>query len=98
MPEPWQGKRPVAVVTACQNADGTPDFAFNEVEITHDEYENGVHYDLVEDRLQDSGYEEPFVHFDQFDAPAFLHPAVRQYLNMAPWVVRPRVPVVQEER
>jgi len=79
----WQGKRPITVVTACVSADGTPDFALNTVEVTHDEYENGVHYDLVEDHLADAGYGEPLVHFDEFDAPAFLHPAVREYLDPA---------------
>lgn len=77
----WQGKRTIAVVTACMSADGTPNFALSNVEVTHAEYENGVHYDLVGDRLADAGYEEPFVHFDEFEAPALLHPVVRQYLN-----------------
>ena len=96
MPE-WQGKRPIAVVTACLNASGCPDFAFSEVEVTHDEYENGVHIDLGEDQLADVGYEEPWVHFPEPESPAFLHPAVRQYLRMPPWVViRPNVPVSQE--
>jgi hypothetical protein len=53
-----------------------------EVEVTHDEYENGVHYDLVADRLADAGYEEPYVHFDVFESPAFLHPAVREHLSL----------------
>jgi hypothetical protein len=78
----WQGKRPITVVTACMSADGTPDFALNTVEVTHEEYENGVHYDLVEDQLADAGYDEPFVHYDPFESPAFLHAAVRQYLNV----------------
>jgi hypothetical protein len=52
------------------------------LEVTHEEYENGLHYSLVEDRLADAGYEEPFVHFDEAEAPAFLHPAVRQCLNV----------------
>lgn len=76
----WEGKRAITVVTACMCSDGTPDFAINEVEITHDEYENGVHYDLVEDRLSDAGYEEPYVHCDELEAPAFLLPAVTSYL------------------
>lgn len=96
MPD-WEGKKPIAVVTACMNADGTPDFAFNEVEVTHDEFENGIHYDLVEDRLADAGYDEPYLHFDEVEAPSFLHPAVRQYLHMPPWVVRPHVPVIEEQ-
>jgi hypothetical protein len=95
MPE-WQGKRSVAVVTACMNAAGEPDFAHNEVEVTHEEYENGLHYDLVEDRLTDAGYDEPFCHFDEFEAPSFLHPAARQYLCMPPWVVHRSAPITQE--
>ena len=79
---PWHGKRTIAIVTACTSADGTADFAFTEVEVTHDEYENGVHYDLVEDGLTDTRYEAPFCHFDQFDAPEFLLPAVKQYLGI----------------
>lgn len=81
--QPWEGKRMIAVVSACMAADGTPTFAINEVEVTHEEYENGIHYPLAEDRLVDDGFEEPFVHFDQFEGPAFLHPAVRQYLDVA---------------
>lgn len=84
----WEGKRAVAVVTACLNANGTPDFDFNEVDVTQEEFENGVHCDLVEERLADAGYEEPYLHFDDAASPSFLHPAVRQYLGMPPWVVR----------
>lgn len=80
---PWPGKRSIAVASACMRSDGCPDFAFNEVEVTHDEYENGVHYDLVNDRLSDAGYDDPCVHFDEIEAPAFLHAAVRQYLGIA---------------
>lgn len=76
----WEGKRAITVVTACMNALGMPDFALNEVEVTHEEYENGVHIDLVEDRLVDERYDEPYTHFDEFDAPAFLIPAVKKYL------------------
>jgi hypothetical protein len=79
---PWQGKRKIAVVTACMASDGSPDFALTEVEVTHDEYENGVHYALAEDRLTDARYEEPYVHFDVVESPAFLHPAVREYLGV----------------
>jgi hypothetical protein len=62
--------------------DGTPDFALNAVEVTHDEYENGVHYDLVEDRLKDADFDEPYVHYDEFAMPCFLLPAVKQYLGV----------------
>ena len=79
----WQGKRKLAVVTACVRADGTPDFALTEVEVTAEEYADGVHYDLTEERLKEDGFEEPFVHFDEDEAPGFLLPAVRQYVEAA---------------
>lgn len=79
---PWEGKRPITIVSACMNANGCPDFALNQVEVTHDEAENGIHFYLVEADLLEAGFEEPFVHFDEFDGPAFLHPAVRQYLGL----------------
>ena len=58
-----EGKRRVAVVTACMRADGLPDFALTEVEVSREEYDNGVHYDLADTSLNGRGYEEPFVHF-----------------------------------
>jgi hypothetical protein len=76
----WEGKRNIAIVTACMTAAGTPTFVMNEVEVTQDEAENGIHYYLVESELLIAGYEEPFVHFDEDEAPAFLHPAVRESL------------------
>ena len=76
------GKRPVAVVTACTRADGCPDFTFTEVEVTQQEYDNGVHYDLAAQSLAERGYEKPYVHFDDREAPPFLHKAVREYLGI----------------
>jgi len=67
-------------VTACMTRDGLPAFAINEVEVTQDQIDNGIHYYLAEADLLQAGYEEPFVHFSQDEAPSFLHPAVRQYL------------------
>ena len=86
---PWQGKRRIAVVSAVMNASGVPDFALNEVEVTQEEAENGIHYYLVEAELLEAGYEEPFVHFDDSESPAFLHPAVRQYLGQRPAAAMP---------
>ena len=63
-------------------ANGCPDFAFNVVEVTQEQLDNGVHYYLAEAQLLVDGYEEPFVHFDDSEAPAFLHPAVRKYLGV----------------
>jgi len=79
----WQGKRPVPVVSACMTRDGLPTFALNTVEVTADEAADGIHFYLVEADLLTSGYEEPFVHFPLGEAPAFLHPAVREHLACA---------------
>lgn len=85
----WKGTREIAVVTACMNANGTPELVLNEVEVTADEAANGVHYYLVEAELMEAGYEEPYVHFDEMESPAFLHPAVRHDLGLPPRVTEP---------
>jgi hypothetical protein len=51
------------IVTACMRADGTPTFAYQIVEVTAEEADNGVQYYLAEAQLLEEGYEEPFVHF-----------------------------------
>lgn len=76
----WQGKRSITVVSACMTSNGSPTFVLNDIEVTHDGAMNGMHYDLADTELLKGGYEEPFTHFDEFEAPAFLHPAVRQFL------------------
>jgi hypothetical protein len=72
----------ITVVTACRNGAGSPDFALTEVRVTPAEYADGVHYDRAEERLAAAGYEAPWVHFDDREAPRFLIPAVKQYLNL----------------
>jgi hypothetical protein len=74
-------KGTVTVVSACMRSDGFPDFAVTEVEVTPEEYDNGVHYLLVDESLAQRGYEEPRVHFDEMEAPPFLHAAVKAYLE-----------------
>jgi hypothetical protein len=91
-------ERTIPIVTACMNADGTPDFALTEVAVTPEQAENGVHYALAEAQLVQRGYEEPFVHFDAQESPDFLHQAVRQYLGLAPVPTAPTPIVVTKER
>ena len=93
-----QGKRKITVVTACMNANGAPDFGLTEIEVTQQEAENGVHYDLAEAQLLDNGYEEPMVHYDEGEAPAFLHTAVRHYLGLSFADPAPTVIVPSEEQ
>ena len=78
----WKGKRLLAVATACMGRDGVPTFAYTEVEVTLEEYRNGAHLDLVEQRLADGRCDEPYVHFDDIDAPPFLIGAVRAHLGL----------------
>ncbi len=73
----------VSVVTACMTRQGTPTFVRTEVAVTQDELENGVNYALAESKLFVDGYEEPFVHFAEAEAPAFLFPAVRKLESIA---------------
>lgn len=82
MPE-RHNARPIAVVTACMTAEGTPELQLTTVEATPAEIENGIHYYLVEGELLERGYEEPFVHFDETESPSFLHPVVRRHLDAA---------------
>jgi hypothetical protein len=88
----------IPIVTACMNADGTPDFAWTEVTVTQEQAENGLHYTLAEAQLVQRGYEEPFVHFDAQESPDFLHEAVRQYLGLAPASTNPTPIVLTKER
>jgi hypothetical protein len=92
---PWQGTRTITVVSACMTVAGMPTFSLNQVEVSHEEYENGVHYGLAEVQLMDQGCEEPYVHFDEFEAPAFLLPAVTSQVG-GPAPVNPVV-VSQEK-
>ena len=69
----WQGKRSISgPVSSClyDLKRTATTFVLNEVEVTYDEALNGVHYYLAEAELLTGGYEEPFVHFDEFESPA----------------------------
>jgi len=78
---PGKRQRVIAVVTACMRSDGTPTFVLKTAQVTEDEALEGIHYILVEEALKEEGYDEPYVHFDQMEAPPFLHPAVREHLR-----------------
>jgi hypothetical protein len=75
-------KRPVTLVSACMNVDGTPGFAITTVAVTEEEAANGRHYQLAEVQLLQNGKEEPFVHFSDAERPEFLLPEVREYLAL----------------
>lgn len=79
----WECKRKITVVSACLTSKGTPQLVLNEVDVTHEEFENGIHFVLVEDLLDDAGFEEPYFHFDEQEAPAFLVEGVKQQVAEA---------------
>jgi hypothetical protein len=70
-------------------ANGTPAFAATTVSVTHEQYENGVHYYLAEADLLEQGYEEPFVHFDEHEAPSFLIAAVAETMAVPNLIIDP---------
>lgn len=75
---PTSGKRSVTIASACMTALGSPTFVLQEVSVTPEEFEEGLHYAMAEDGLTDLDYEEPFVHFAEEEAPAFLLEGLRQ--------------------
>jgi hypothetical protein len=93
----WDGKRALPIVSACMTREGLPAFALNTVEVTAEEVADGIHIYLVEADLLEAGYEEPFVHFPEDEAPAFLHPAVRDFL-VIPQADTPILTFVKEDR
>jgi hypothetical protein len=62
----------IHVVSACIDANGGPELVDNEVEVTLSQYMLGEHYDKAAGLLEDGGYEEPHVHFDQVEGPKWL--------------------------
>jgi hypothetical protein len=84
-----EGKRSVTVVSAVMRSNGLPDFAITQVEVTVDEYANGLHLYLAEADLLEASFEEPFVHFPEEEAPPFLLPAVQKYLGSRNTVLHP---------
>jgi hypothetical protein len=93
----WEGKRKISVVSACLTSKGTPQLVLNQVDVTHEEFENGIHFVLVEDLLNDSGFEEPYFHFDELEAPSFLIEGVKQQVAEAMAVPDLMTEVVPEE-
>src|SRR5262249_24074448 len=69
-------------VSACMKPNGEATFAINQAEVTREEADNGIHFYLVEADLMQQGFEEPFVHFPESESPAFLLPAVEEYLSL----------------
>jgi hypothetical protein len=90
-------KYPVTLVSACMNADGTPEFAVTTIYVTEEEAANGRHYELAEVELLQSGKEEPFVHFSDAERPEFLLPAVQEYLGLTAVEIQEPQPLIVEE-
>lgn len=72
------------VIAACTNASGQPDFTFVNVDCTMQQLEGAFHYAMAREQLEDDGYEEPFVLFDEGDCRRFpwLEDGVRKHLGV----------------
>ena len=57
------------------------DFALSEVEVTRAEFDEGVHYALVEECLADAALPTALRSLRRVDRTEFLVPAVRRYLG-----------------
>ena len=60
--------RQVRCVVACYNSNGSPDLYSVIVKTDEKGYNNGEHYAAAERAAEESGYEGPFVKFDENDA------------------------------
>ena len=60
------------VAVACINANGMADVFVTEIQVTQENLELGVHYDVASRDAEDAGYEAPFVCFDEAEIPALL--------------------------
>lgn len=59
----------IRVFALVRNAGGEPDIVFRDLEFNQDEYDNGEHYEKIEEIVTEEGFE--FVGaFDQYDPAA----------------------------
>ncbi|WP_298636761.1 hypothetical protein [uncultured Umboniibacter sp.] len=55
-----------SVIVACSNASGEADmFVATGIEVTYEQYQVGIHYDLAKEMAADEGYGGPMVCFDK---------------------------------
>ena len=63
-------KQYIAMVVACRNANGSPDFFHCSVEASAQDVEEGRHYDMAEYLAANDGYGGPFLTFDDSETEA----------------------------
>lgn len=57
----------VRMIVAGTNGQGEPDFFFLKISCSQEQYDNGDHYAEAKSIARESGYEGPFVAFDEHD-------------------------------
>ena len=68
----------VDVIVACTNAQGTPMLVVvEEINVTQDEYFNGLHYERAKAAAGKQGYEAPYVAIDKSDMNEDLFKAIQ---------------------
>lgn len=75
-------ENPVRIIAACRNSDGGPDFAVVTVDCSPGSVRDGAHFELAAARLDELGFQEPFIFFDQFQAPDWLKAGVQSSVEI----------------
>ena len=57
----------MTVAVACLNAAGCSDFFVTQVNVSQEQYEEGIHYDVAKEKAEENGYEGPFVCYDNYE-------------------------------
>ena len=66
------------IVVACTNAQGTPMLVVvDNICVTQQEYDDGVHYNRAKDAVKKQGYEAPYVAIDKSDMNEDLFKAIQ---------------------
>ncbi|HGM7876963.1 TPA: hypothetical protein ACKQHR_001558 [Pseudomonas aeruginosa] len=70
----------VKTVAFVTDSNGSPDFFYSTVEVTQDEYDLGMHYDVITQSAEDQGYEVEGV-FDEKEPAARKLAELAQFLR-----------------
>jgi hypothetical protein len=65
------------VIVVCRNSNGAPDFALVVVACPEASMADGQHYELASAAADSLGYQEPYIFFDEKEAPQWLKDGVR---------------------
>ena len=76
----------IPVIVVAENSEGAPELVRCDIQVTHDQYENGDHYDMAKSEVEDNGYSALAV-FDYFD-PAYRDMVAYRDEHLAPEIIK----------